>query len=138
MIIGGGLSPDWATAIHLADQEVRRIVRTRRILLIEKGASVGSHILSGAVIKTDVFRSLLPDVDFAEIPFNAKAHQRCRHAERNGKIHVPFHPSPHEQQRQLHRSVGSDLAVIWQKSHRYGRNMIPDLLSVKFCMITEK
>ena len=43
-----------------------------RILLIEKGSSIGSHILSGAVIKTDVFKSLLPDVDFGEIPFNAK------------------------------------------------------------------
>ena len=43
-----------------------------RILLIEKGSSIGSHILSGAVIKPDVFKELLPEVDISEIPFNAK------------------------------------------------------------------
>ena len=70
LIIGGGPS-GLATAIHLADL-LKSAGLERRILLIEKGASVGSHILSGAVIKTDIFRSLLPDVDFAEIPFNAR------------------------------------------------------------------
>ena len=70
LIIGGGPS-GLATAIHLADILKENDIK-RRILLIEKGSSIGSHILSGAVIKTDVFKTLLPDVDFNEIPFNAK------------------------------------------------------------------
>ena len=41
-------------------------------MLVEKGNSIGSHILSGAVIKTSVFKELLPEADFPEIPFNAK------------------------------------------------------------------
>lgn len=70
LIIGGGPS-GLATSIHLADI-LKQKGLNKRILLIEKGSSIGSHILSGAIIKTDVFKNLLPDVDFSEIPFNAK------------------------------------------------------------------
>ncbi len=70
LIIGGGPS-GLATAIHLADI-LKQSGEERRILLIEKGRAIGSHILSGAVIKPDVFKELLPDVEFSEIPFNAK------------------------------------------------------------------
>ena len=70
LIIGGGPS-GLATAIHLADLLNRKGLE-RRILLIDKGNSIGSHILSGAVIRPEVFTELLPGVDFNEIPFNAK------------------------------------------------------------------
>ncbi len=70
LIIGGGPS-GLAASIHLADILKRR-GQNKRILLIEKGRAIGSHILSGAIIKPSVFKELLPDVDFSEIPFNAK------------------------------------------------------------------
>ena len=70
LIIGGGPS-GLATAIHLADM-FKKNGQIHRILLIEKGSSIGSHIISGAIIKPAVFKELLPDVDFAEIPFNAE------------------------------------------------------------------
>ena len=70
LIIGGGPS-GLATSIHLADL-MKQKGQSARILLIEKGRSIGSHILSGAVIKPSVFKELLPEVDFSEIPFNAK------------------------------------------------------------------
>lgn len=70
LIIGGGPS-GLAASIHLADILKQKGVQ-KRILLVEKGRSIGSHILSGAVIKTDVFKDLLPGTDFSEIPFNAR------------------------------------------------------------------
>jgi electron-transferring-flavoprotein dehydrogenase len=70
LIIGGGPS-GLAASIHLADI-LKQSGRSKRILLLEKGRSIGSHILSGAVIKPSVFRELLPDIDFSEIPFNVK------------------------------------------------------------------
>ena len=70
LIIGGGPS-GLATSIHLADI-LKQSGVTKRILLIEKGSSIGSHILSGAVIKPAVFKELLPDVDITDIPFSAK------------------------------------------------------------------
>jgi electron-transferring-flavoprotein dehydrogenase len=70
LIIGGG-SSGLAASIHLADILNQR-GQNRRILLVEKGSSIGSHILSGAVIKPSVFKELLPEADFLEIPFNTQ------------------------------------------------------------------
>ena len=93
LIIGGGPS-GLATAIHLADILKENDIK-RRILLIEKGSVIGSHILSGAVIKTDVFKTLLPAVDFNEIPFNAKVTSDTtvllsEHGSFKLPIHVPY------------------------------------------------
>lgn len=70
LIIGGGPS-GLAASILLADI-LKQNDQKKRILLLEKGRSIGSHIISGAVIKPDVFRELLPEVDFSQIPFDAK------------------------------------------------------------------
>ncbi|MDO9338912.1 MAG: NAD(P)/FAD-dependent oxidoreductase, partial [Bacteroidales bacterium] len=90
LIIGGGPS-GLATSIHLADILKQR-GQSARILLIEKGRSIGSHILSGAVIKPSVFKELLPDVDFSEIPFNAKVTKdRTILLTEKRAIALPFH-----------------------------------------------
>jgi electron-transferring-flavoprotein dehydrogenase len=90
LIIGGGPS-GLAAAIHLADT-FKQNGQTHRILLIEKGSSIGSHILSGAIIKPAVFKELLPDVDFSEIPFNAKVTKdRTVLLGKKGAITLPFH-----------------------------------------------
>ncbi|MEI8046748.1 MAG: electron-transfer flavoprotein:ubiquinone oxidoreductase [Bacteroidota bacterium] len=90
LIIGGGPS-GLATAIHLADK-LKAKGLNHRILLVEKGSSIGSHILSGAVIKPAVFKELLPDVDISEIPLNAKVTKDSTvWLTENGSITFPFH-----------------------------------------------
>ena len=91
LIIGGGPS-GLATAIRLADLLKQKGLE-RRILLIEKGASIGSHILSGAVVCPQVFKTLLPDVDANEIPFDAKVSKDALLLiSKTGKIKLPFDP----------------------------------------------
>ena len=90
LIIGGGPS-GLATAIHLADT-LKQKGESRRILLVEKGSSIGAHILSGAVIKPEVFKELLPEVELSEIPFNAKVTKdQTILLSENGHITLPFH-----------------------------------------------
>ena len=90
LIIGGGPS-GLATSIHLADI-LKQKGENKRILLIEKGRAIGSHILSGAVIKPSVFKELLPGVDLSEIPFNAKVTKdKTVLLSENGSITLPFH-----------------------------------------------
>ena len=90
LIIGGGPS-GLAASIHLADILKQR-GQGKRILLIEKGRSIGSHILSGALIKPAVFKELLPDVDFSEIPFNARVTKdRTILLSEKSAIALPFH-----------------------------------------------
>jgi electron-transferring-flavoprotein dehydrogenase len=90
LIIGGGPS-GLATAIHLADI-LKQTGRNDRILLIEKGREIGSHILSGAVIKPSVFKELLPDVNLSEIPFNSEvARDTTILLGEKSSIALPFH-----------------------------------------------
>jgi electron-transferring-flavoprotein dehydrogenase len=90
LIIGGGPS-GLAASIHLA-KIFRQTGKSGRILLIEKGQSIGSHILSGAVIKPSVFKELLPDVDFSEIPFNAKVtKESIKWLTEKRSFTLPFH-----------------------------------------------
>jgi len=69
LIIGAGPA-GLSTAIHCADLCKKHGVQ-RRILLIEKGSSVGSHILSGAVIRPDIFKELLPEHKIEDIPMES-------------------------------------------------------------------
>ncbi len=90
LIIGGGPS-GLAASIHLADVLKQR-GRNERILLVEKGSSIGAHILSGAVIKPSVFKELLPETDLTEIPFNAKvSNDHTIFLTRKRAFTLPFH-----------------------------------------------
>ncbi|MGD0754601.1 MAG: electron-transfer flavoprotein:ubiquinone oxidoreductase [Bacteroidales bacterium] len=90
LIIGGGPS-GLAASIHLADL-LKQTGQAKRILLIEKGRSIGSHILSGAIIKPSVFKELLPEVEFSEIPFNAKVTKdKTILLSEKRSISLPFH-----------------------------------------------
>ncbi|MCL2290199.1 MAG: electron transfer flavoprotein-ubiquinone oxidoreductase [Bacteroidetes bacterium] len=69
LIIGAGPA-GLSTAIHLADLLKKKGER-QRILVIEKGSAVGAHILSGAVVRSGIFKELLPEVNFEDIPFDS-------------------------------------------------------------------
>ncbi len=90
LIIGGGPS-GLSASIRLAD-----ILKLRgqkgRILLIEKGKSIGSHIISGAVIKPSVLKELLPEADISEIPLTSKiTKDKTVLLSKKGAIVLPFH-----------------------------------------------
>lgn len=91
LIVGAGPS-GLATAIHLADQ-FKEKGEEKRILVIEKGSSIGAHILSGAVIEPEVFRELLAEKEFNELPFDSEVtfDAAIKLSERGG-LTLPFHP----------------------------------------------
>jgi electron-transferring-flavoprotein dehydrogenase len=90
LIVGAGPA-GLAASIHLSDI-LKQTGQRARILVVEKGRSVGSHILSGAVVKPSVFKELLPDVDFSEIPFNAKVTKdKTIFLTEKRAIPMPFH-----------------------------------------------
>ncbi|WP_321778341.1 electron-transfer flavoprotein:ubiquinone oxidoreductase [Sulfurimonas sp.] len=92
LIVGGGPS-GLATAIALADKLKQR-GEDKRIMLIEKGSSIGSHILSGAVIRPQVFRDLLTTGEFDGIPFDSKvgSDNVIKINEDGSDTTLPFHP----------------------------------------------
>ena len=91
LIVGGGPS-GLSTAIHLADK-LREKGENKRIMLIEKGSSIGAHILSGAVIKPEAFKELLSAEDFDGMPFDSQVilDETAKLSETDS-MNLPFHP----------------------------------------------
>ena len=92
LIVGGGPS-GLATAIHLADSLKKRGIDDKRIMLIEKGNSIGSHNLSGAVIDPKIFKTFLPNVDISEIPLDSGVTvDKTMFLTESSENALPFHP----------------------------------------------
>ncbi|HIC78086.1 MAG TPA: FAD-dependent oxidoreductase, partial [Sulfurovum sp.] len=91
LIVGAGPS-GLATAIELANRLEQKDEK-KRILLIEKGSAIGSHILSGAVLMPDVFQELLTKEEFDDMPFDSKVSTDVTvKLNDNGQMELPFHP----------------------------------------------
>ncbi len=92
LIVGGGPA-GLSTAIALADK-LKQKGENKRIMLIEKGNSIGSHILSGAVIRPQIFEQLLTTGEFDGIPFDSKVDtdETVKLNDKGGEIKLPFHP----------------------------------------------
>ena len=119
LIIGGGPS-GLAASIHLADILKQRGQR-KKILLIEKGRSIGSHILSGAIIKPSVFKELLPEVDLSEIPFNAKVTKdKTILLSEKSSIALPFHLPYMSNSGNYTASLGQICRYLAQKAEEKG------------------
>ena len=76
LIVGGGVA-GLATAIRLADL-TPDFEKKPGILVLEKGSSIGSHTLSGAVIDPSTLKELLPGVDPKDFPFDSGIHFRSQ------------------------------------------------------------
>ena len=93
VIVGAGPA-GLSTAIALADKLKQRKEK-KRIIIIEKGSSVGSHILSGAVIHPQSLKNLLNTGEFDGIPFDSKVTNSDKVIKLNddgSEIVLPFHP----------------------------------------------
>jgi electron-transferring-flavoprotein dehydrogenase len=91
LIVGGGPA-GLATAIELANQ-LKQKGEEKKVMLIEKGSSIGSHILSGAVIRPKVFKDLLTSAEYDELPFDSKVSTDATlKLSEDGEMELPFHP----------------------------------------------
>ncbi len=91
LIVGGGPA-GLATAIQLVDNLEKRGM-DKRVMLIEKGNSIGSHNLSGAVIDPKIFKTFLPDIDINDIPFDSEVTvDKTLFLTESGENALPFHP----------------------------------------------
>ena len=106
LIVGAGPS-GLATAIHLADK-LKEKGEDKRVLVIEKGSSVGAHILSGAVIKPEAFKELLDEEAFNALPFDSEVSiDETTKLNEDGGMKLPFHPP-------YMNNIGNQIASLGQ------------------------
>ena len=124
LIIGGGPS-GLSTAIRLANLLNEKKLN-KRILLIDKGSAIGSHILSGAVINPSAFKELLSEADFNEMPFNAKVEKDSMLLlNETGSLKVPFHPPYMGNKGYYAASLGEVCCYLAQKAEEKGVEIYP-------------
>jgi len=124
LIVGAGPA-GLATAIHLAEILKQR-GRNQRIMIIEKGSSVGSHILSGALVKPSVFKELLSDSDYAEIPFITKVRKdRTVLLSEKRSLKLPFHAPYMSNKGNYIASLGQICKFLASKAEKKGVEIYP-------------
>jgi len=124
LIVGAGPS-GLATAIRLADL-LKKDGLERRILVIEKGASVGSHILSGAVIRPGVLEELLPGIALSEFPLDAPVSKdSLLLLSRSGGMTSPIHPPGMSNKGNYTVSLGQLCRFLAAKAEEKGVEIYP-------------
>lgn len=90
VIVGAGPA-GLATAIHLSDLDNRL-----NICVLEKGAYVGAHIISGAILETDVMYELIPDWQQQSAPIQVPVTKtEFRYLNQSGSFKLPNPPQLH-------------------------------------------
>lgn len=119
LIVGAGPA-GLATAIRLARQ-----APDLAIGVLEKAASIGEHILSGAVINPAPLRELFPDVPLADLPFRqAVTGESVHYLTANGSTRIPTPPT----MRNHGNHVASLCEVVrWmgERAEEMGINLFP-------------
>ena len=88
LVVGAGPA-GLACAIHLA----RRSERPLQIVVLEKSAHAGGHLLSGAVLRPDALERLLTPEEFASLPLGPVVVRDSFHAlTPRGSFRLPFVP----------------------------------------------
>ncbi|MDI9605901.1 MAG: electron-transfer flavoprotein:ubiquinone oxidoreductase [Bacteroidota bacterium] len=124
LIIGGGPS-GLSFAIRLADL-LKEKGMERRILLIDKGSSIGSHIISGALVRPGIFSELLPDTPLEEIPFDSKVSSNKMYMlSEKGKLRIPITPPYMGNKGHYTASLGELCRFLASKAEEKGVEIYP-------------
>ncbi len=119
LIVGGGPA-GLATAIRLARQTPDLAVG-----VLEKAASIGEHILSGAVMKPGPLMELFPDVPPADLPFRqAVTGESVYYMTAGGSMKIPTPPTMKNHGNHV-ASLCEVVRWMGEKAEELGVNIFP-------------
>jgi len=91
LIVGAGPS-GLSTAIHLANK-LNKDGEKKRIIVVDKAGEVGSHILSGTLVKEQALKELLSKEEFENLPVECEVTKDDTvRLTPDGYSTLPFHP----------------------------------------------
>ena len=123
VIVGAGPS-GLTMGIHLA-QLAQQQERELNICILEKGAEVGAHILSGAVIEPRTLSELIPDWKEKGAPLNVPVKSdRFKYLTAAGSISMPTPPQMHNEGNYI-VSLGNLCRWLAEQAEELGVNIFP-------------
>src|ERR1043165_3474757 len=101
------------------------------IAVIEKGAAVGSHILSGAVMDPKALRELIPDFEAQGAPIEGPVQDDLMYfLLQEDAVQVPFLPPSLQQHGNLIISLGQMVRWLAKQAEGLGINVFPGFPAV--------
>ena len=93
LCVGAGIA-SLSTALSLLRTLKAQGKALPRVTIIEKGRSVGNHVLSGAVIDPEGFRGLLTEEEIAKMPIEARVSKESFHMlfDEKAAMRIPWVP----------------------------------------------
>jgi electron-transferring-flavoprotein dehydrogenase len=123
VIVGAGPS-GLTMGIHLA-QLAQQQERELNICILEKGAEVGAHILSGAVIEPRCLSELIPDWKEKGAPLNVLVKSdQFKYLTASGSISMPTPPQMHNEGNYI-VSLGNLCRWLAEQAEELGVNIFP-------------
>ena len=123
VIVGAGPS-GLTMGIHLA-QLAQQQDRELNICILEKGAEVGAHILSGAVIEPRCLSELIPDWKEKGAPLNVPVKSdQFKYLTASGSISMPTPPQMHNEGNYI-VSLGNLCRWLAEQAEELGVNIFP-------------
>ena len=122
-IIGAGPA-GLATAIHLADL-AKTTDKELTICILEKGAYVGAHIISGAVLESSALSELISNWQQQDAPVTVKAQQsKLFYLTKKSKFRLPQLPCMHSDDNYI-ISLGELCQWLGQQAEQRGIHIFP-------------
>ena len=123
VIVGAGPS-GLTMGIHLA-QLAQQQERELNICILEKGAEVGAHILSGAVIEPRTLSELIPDWKEKGAPLNVPVKSdQFKYLTASGSYSMPTPPQMHNEGNYI-ISLGNLCRWLGEQAEELGVNIFP-------------
>jgi electron-transferring-flavoprotein dehydrogenase len=123
VIVGAGPS-GLTMGIHLA-QLAQQQERELNICILEKGAEVGAHILSGAVVEPRTLSELIPDWKEKGAPLNVPVKSdQFKYLTASGSISMPTPPQMHNEGNYI-ISLGNLCRWLGEQAEELGVNIFP-------------
>jgi electron-transferring-flavoprotein dehydrogenase len=123
VIVGAGPS-GLTMGIHLAQLALQQ-ERELNICILEKGAEVGAHILSGAVVEPRTLSELIPDWKEKGAPLNVLVKSdQFKYLTASGSFSLPTPPQMHNQGNYI-ISLGNLCRWLAEQAEELGVNIFP-------------
>jgi len=125
LIVGAGPA-GLATGIHLMDRMQEHGGDPPTVMIIEKAAEVGNHILSGAIMDPRALDELLPDWRERESPIRTSVEEEAvSYLTGSGEWHLPFIPPPMRNEGNWIISLGETVRWLADVAEEKGVQIVP-------------
>ena len=125
LIVGAGPA-GLSTAIHLMDQVAEHEVDPPTVMVIEKAAEVGNHILSGAVMDPKGLDELIPDWQDRESPISTLVEEeQVSFLTEQSEWGLPFIPPPMHNEGNWIISLGETVRWMAEIAEEKGVQIVP-------------